>query len=640
MVLIIFCGTAAGSEEKLQQTDIPKQWINIIAPAENEEIVGKRPEVKAEFTEPVEPNTLVVILDGIDITALLTLTGRGFDYRPFLVLPAGPHQLSISAADKEGRQLGKTISFSSRHSNAFEQAYMSNEASVVYETVLAEPDAASAVPDSKVEGNLRSDTRVKGKEWDFTFSTNLRFLDQNAPVLLPQKKGIDAANWIFTGTYSKENFRFRTNIGDIQVNETPNTVFNLARKGGIFIFESDAYQLNVFSLQSAQVFGLKGGTGIEGTVDGHILGVSGGLKLLDKKVEFRTIYVTGQESGNSFGISTIPGARKGDVTGFVMTSDFFENKLRTEFELDLSKFDPDISDEFKARSDKAYRLRAQGVLGMYNYEVLYEYIGRDYAVVGSQMIQKDKEGVSARGGAGLGVHAINLMLSRYNDNVRGDELFPRIVNYQGVLDYSFFGVPNLPVGAGYQKSLQDSTREPSGTSPVNLDTDTILGRIGYMIDKFNFGFQTSYSLMNDKTAANNDTTAITYTFTPAYNAPALMINPSFSINQTKSRITEVRTDTYTMNLDLRTRLFRDSAFFDLGGTYNIIRADNGSVNTRNLVANFRLAYKIKKFLKGYLRPTIGLRGTYLRITDKINPGSDRDEFTLFLVLATTMPFSF
>lgn len=597
IVLFVLCCTVAGAEEKPQPTDAQKHWVKVITPAENEEIVDKRPEVKVEFIEAVALSTLVVILDGIDITALLTVTGKGFDYRPFMVLPAGAHNLSISAADKEGRQLGKNISFSSRHSAAFEEAYIYNEASVAYETVLAKPDIAAA--DSKVEGNLRSDTKVKGKEWEFTFNTNLRFLDQSAPVPLPQKKGIDAANWIFTGTYSKERFRFKTGIGDIQVNETPYTVFNLARKGGLFSFESDMYQLNVFSVKSQQVFGLKGGTGIDLRPDDHhILGVSGGVKLFDKKVEFKTIYVTGGESGNSFGISTTPGARKGDVTGFVLTSDFFENKLRTEFELDLSEFDPDTSDEFKARSDKAYRLKAQGILGTYNYEVLYEYIGRDYEVVGNQMIQKDKEGLSVRGGAGLKVHAINLMLSRYNDNVTEDGLFPRIVNYQGVLDYSFNGVPNLPMGVGYQKNIMNSEKEPPGTSPVDFDTDTVAGRVGYMIDKFNFGFQTSYSLMNDKTATNNDTTTVTYTLTPSYNAPDLMINPNFSLNQSKSRVTDVRTDTYTVNLDLRTKFFRDRAFFDLGGTYNIIKDDKGSVNTRNLVANFRLAYAIKNFLRG------------------------------------------
>jgi len=634
---LVFYFPVAQAEEQAAQ--VQKDWVRAVTPAENAEVISKKPEVKAEFLEAINLSTLVVLLDGTDITQLLTATEKGFEYKHIMVMPAGMHNLSITAVDKEGRQLEKSISFTTRHSSAFEEAYMDNEASVVYETVITKPDA-SPVPNSKVEGNLRSDTKVKGKEWQFTFNTNIRFFDQSLPVFPPQKKGFDAANWIFTGTYSKEKLTFRTSIGDIQINETPYTITNLARRGGLFNLEYDIYSLSLFTVKSQQVFGLKEGTGIEGTSDDHILGVSGGVKLFDKKVEFKTIYVTGGEPGSSFGVSTVGGSKKGDVLGFLLTSDFFENKLKTEVEADFSKFDPDTADEFKSKSDKAYRLKVGGMLDKYNYEAMYEYIGRDYAVVGNQMQQKDKEGLSVRGGAGLDVHSINLMLSRYNDNVREDELFPRIVNYQGNLDYSFNKIPNLPIGVGYQKGIQNSTKEPSGSSPIDLRTDTVTGRVSYMMDKINIGFQTAYSLMNDRTETNSDTTTITYMLTPSYNIPNLSVNPNFSLNQSKSHLTDVRTDTYTVNLDLRSKFFREKVSFDVGGTYNIMKADNGSVNSRNLMANFRLAYSIKEFLRGYVKPTIGLRGTYMKITDKVNPGSNRDEFTLFLVLATVMPFSF
>lgn len=632
-VFIILYFTIAQAEEH------QKDWVSAVTPAENTEGISKKPEVKVEFLEAINLSALVVILDGTDITQLLITTEKGFEYKPLMVMPSGMHNLSIAAADKEGRQLEKNISFTTRHSSAFEEAYTSNVASLTYDTAIAKPDTAVSIPDSRVEGNLRSDTKIKGKGWQFTFDTNLRFLDQSAPVFPPEKKGIDAANWIFTGTYLKDKLRFKASIGDIQVNETPYTIFNLARKGGVFNLEYDIYQLNVFSVRSRQAFGLRG-IGIEGTTDDHILGVSGGVKLFDKKLEFKTIYITGGEPGNSLGISTTGEPKKGDVLEFVMTSDFFENKMRTELGLDFSKFDPDTTDEFKNKSDKAYRLKVGGFLDRYNYEAMYEYIGRDYAVVGNQMQQKDKEGLSVRGGAGFDVHSINLMLSRYNDNVRGDELFPRIVNYQGNLDYSFNKIPNLPIGIGYQKSIQDSTKEPQGSSPTSLYTDTITGMVNYAMDKINIGFQTAYSLMDDRAEANSDTTTITYTLMPTYNTHELSVNPNFSLNQSKSHLTGVRTDTYTINLDLRTKFFREKASFDVGGTCIIAKADDGSANTRNLNAKFRLSYSLKEYLKGILNPSIALRGTYMNITDKINHGSNRDVFTLFLVLATSMPFSF
>ncbi len=474
MMSLIFCDFIATAAEK---TEDQKGWINVIIPSDKSEIISKKPEVKVEFLEPITTDTLVVMLDGSDITQMITATEKGFEYKPLIVMPSGIHYLRISATDKNGRQLEKQISFITRHSKVFEEAYMNNEASIIYETAIKKPDSSS-IPDSKLEGNIRSDTMVKDKEWQFTFNTNLRFLEQSTPVLSPQRKGFDVANWIFTNTYTKENLILKTAIGDVQINETPYSVNNLARRGGSFNLQyNDIYSLNLFSLKSQQVFGLKGGTGIKGTADDNILGVSGSVKLFDKKVEFKTVYVTGGEQGSSFGIWTTTGAKKGDVLAFVLTSDFFQNKLKTEFEMGISKFDPDTSDEFAKKSDRAYRVKIGGFLDRFHYDAMYEYIGRDYGVVGSQMIQKDKEGLSFRGGVNLDFHAINFMLSRYNDNVKSDELFPKVINYQGNLDYSFNKIPNLPIGIGYQKGIQDSTKEPSGSTQLKLHTDTIIGTI-------------------------------------------------------------------------------------------------------------------------------------------------------------------
>jgi hypothetical protein len=642
IIIIVLCATMGYGEEQ-QTAELQSEWIQVISPIENTEVVSKKPVVKGKFLESVILDTLVVILDGTDITQLLTVTEKEFDYQPVMVLAAGAHTISITATDKEGKQLQKTISFTTRHSKTFEEAFTDNEASVNYEGVLKKPDSATSQPYSKVEGNLRSDTKIKEKEWELTLNTNLRYLDQNLPLTFPLKKGFDVANWLLTGSYTKDDLRFKASVGDVLINETQYTVYSLARKGGVFNFEYDAFQFNAFSVKSEQVFGIRDTRDVIGIGENnehHILGISGGVNLFDKKVMFKTIYVTGGELGSSFGISTTQGPKKGDVLGFLLTSDLLENKFKTEFEADFSKFDPDTSDDFKSKSDHAYKVKLSGYFGKYNYEAMYEYIGRDYAVVGNQMIQKDKQGISLINGLNLGVHAVNLSLSRYNDNVKGDDLFPRIVNYQGTLDYSFNGIPSLPIGINYQKSVQDSTREPQGATQLEIYTDTVSGRINYMKDRFNLGFQTSYSLMNDRTSSNNDTTTITYTLTPSYNMPNISISSAFSLNQSKIHITDVKTDTYTINLDLRTMFFKDKGSFDIGSTYVITKADNSSIDNRNLNANFRLAYNIQKLLKGYFNPTVAIRGTYTNFRDKINRSSDRDEFILLLVLATSIPFSF
>lgn len=638
VLLCVISAEAQEMPEKTAENAVQNAFV-VITPAENAEVVGKRPKIKVEFAEPIAPGSLVVILDKVDVSQILTFTEKGFEYAPLMVVPAGMHTADITAANKEGKPLEKSISFSSRHTANFEEAYSGNEASIIYEKVVDRPDEDVSTPGWKMQGNLMSDSRVKGKEWEFSFNTHLRLLEQNVRVLSPEKEGIHAASWLLTGSYSKKSLLFRASFGDVLINETLSTVSNLARRGGLFNLSYDNYRINMFTVKSEQVvLGFKG-AGLNGSTDDRILGLSGGTGLFDGRMEFRTIYVTGGEPESSSGIFTTPGAKKGDVYGFLVTSDFFNNKLKTAVEADFSRFDLDTSDEFEKKNDRAYSFKAGGSLSKYSYEALYEYLGRDYAVVGNQMIQKDKEGFGLKGGANLGIHGVNLSLSRYNDNVRGDKLFPRIINYQGGIDCSFNKIQNLPLGINYQRSMQESTREPGASTPVELHTNIYMGRVNYTAGKMSVGFHAAYSVMNDKSEFDNDTITITYTVMPAYNVANMLITPNFSLNRSKNSITDVRTDTYVINPDVRTKFFRGKASFDLGGGYNIVKADDGSTSSRTLNANFRLGYEIEDILKNLVRPVIALKGTYQHLTDRVLPTSNK-EFTLFLVLATTTPFSF
>lgn len=616
-----------------------KDIIRVLSPQAESEVISKKPEIRVDFQKEFRRESIVVLFDGTDVTQLIKFTEKGFEFKPFNIVPPGNHTLTITAKDREGNPIEKTISFKTKHTEAFDEAYSNNNATIIYQGILKRPEDFTNTPTSKLEGNLSSQTKLKSQVWEFNFNTNLRYLDQNKPLGAPQKKGLEVVNWILTGQYSKDLFKAKANIGDIQITETPYTISGLSRKGGLFGFEYDIFQLNAFTVKSEAVYGGRGGTGIETSSEDHIKGVSAGIKLFDKKMEIKNVYITGGEPSTGFGISGVGGNKKGEVFGVLMTSNFFESKLNTDFELDFSRYDPDVSDEFGKESDKAYRAKFYGNIDRYTYEAMYEYIGRDYQVVGNT-IQKDRQGLSLRGGANWDWHSLNLFLSRYNDNVRKDERFPRIYNTQFTSDYAFNKIPQLPMGLSYQKTIQKSTKEPETTQKINLETDTIAGRINYSIDKFNIGFTTSLSSMNDKTPSNNDSTSTNYTLTPVYTDVNYSISTSFSLNQSKVKLTGVRTDIYTSNVDFRTKFLDQRASFDLAGTYTITKANDGSSNNRNLSGTAQIAYDLAKFIKDYAKPVLALKATYSKIKDKINPSSNNDEFVLYLVFTTNMPFSF
>ena len=158
--------------------------------------------------------------------------------------------------------------------------------------------------------------------------------------------------------------------------------------------------------------------------------------------------------------------------------------------------------------------------------------------------------------------------------------------------------------------------------------------------QFTVNFTPSYSLIDDKTPANADMTNIVYALTAAYALPNLSIAPAITWNRTRNHATNVWTDTFAYNLDLRSRFFHDRASFDVGGTYTSTKADNDSADSGTWNARATLSYRLKDHLKTFVNPTVGLRFSYLRTDDKINESMNKDEFSLFAVIEAAIPILF
>ena len=627
----------------------PQEWVRMISPLDNAEIIGKKPEIKVEFIGQSVRNNLLVTLDGADITQILTLSDKGFEYRPVMPMSAGSHTLVLTASDGSGTQMQKTVTFKSRHSKIIEEASSNNDASVMYtQTVVKPKSTASTTTDfnSKIEGNLKSDNKIKNGNWEVTLNGNIRYFDQDAAAPSPLNKGIDVANWLMTGTYQKDSTKLQASVGDVQVTETSNTI-NLNRKGGLVQFDYDIFQFRVFNVKAQQTYGIAdGGIGI-GTGD-NILGASAGIKLFEKKVEFRTIYLYGEGSDNNavvsmgtpLGTSTQPGNKKGEVVGFLLTSDLFQNKMKTEFEVDLSRYDPDTSDEFGYQNDGAGLARAYGVLGEhYNYDAKYEYFGKNYATLGNLGVSRDRQGVSVSQGFNINKHTFLLALSGAHDNVTSDPLFAKNYQYSGGLNYTYNGIQNLPVGLGYQKTLQESHEDPTGIQSMNTMTDTLSANISYTAGTFLLGLTALYSKLDDKTINDVDTTTATVTFSPSYTKPDLTLSPMFSWNSSQNESLNVRTDSYTGGLNVLAK-FGTYFSFDMGGTYTISKADNNSVDTSQINATANLSYSPKWDYVKKVNPVFTLRNTYVKTTDKVNPSADSDNYGLYFVLTGNMLLSF
>jgi len=133
---------------------------------------------------------------------------------------------------------------------------------------------------------------------------------------------------------------------------------------------------------------------------------------------------------------------------------------------------------------------------------------------------------------------------------------------------------------------------------------------------------------------------MTYTFTPAFNGESFSVSSSLSFNRTFTRVPHAWTDTYTVGFNLRKDFFDKKLVFESANTYTKTKTDNRLTDTNTLNLTGTLSYNLKEYFKNALEPTVGLRGSYLKIIDEVNTANEKKEIRCFLVFTLAAPFAF
>jgi hypothetical protein len=643
-ILVIFLIFIPNANSETQQEAKGTDWLKLSSPEEGSTVIGKKPVISCVITIPFAKENLLVTLDRTDITELIEVSKEGFVFKPLQILSPGKHTLGVTVTTPEKKEFKKDFSFSIRHSKQFEEISTTNDVTVLYEAMTQRrvPEGTTdETPYSKFEGNITSNSKIKEDGFDASFSTNIRYLEQNTQVNPPLYKGLNIPNYLLSAKYTGNGYNVLGQTGDVSINETQNTIQGLSRRGSLFSAGYENFHFSTFSVLGQSVAGLrtfKEDSGLDFDPQDLIKGATADVDLFSKKANFKVIYATGQTPGTSLGTTSASGGTQGDVTGFLFKTDFFQQKLKTEIEYDISHFDQDTQDTIPKESDKAYRLLMGGQSGTYTYEGVYEYAGPKYGSIASPGALKDKEGFTLKGGDKLDVHAVNLSFSAYNDNVENSNLIPRIYTYQGMADYNYSKFKSLPLGLNLQLTRAESENEPQGITPKKTDTATVSGKINYIKDAWNFGFNLSFASQKDQINSTNDNRNMTATFTPTYTTPIFSVVPSLSFNELRNDYTDVVTDTYTANLAIKGNVLK-KLNYEVAYVYNKVKASDDTSNTESTNINFRTGWLLAKQIYGLLNPTVGIRGNY-SLTRDLVADTLNDKFSIFLFLSANMPVSY
>lgn len=624
------CVTAVAQEAE-------QEFVRMTAPVAGREIVAKKPAIRVAFEVPIDPATVHVLLDGMDVTSLVERTDGGLAFAPRHVLPGGEHVLQVQARTLDGLDLLREFHFGTRHSPAFTELASRLQMGLEAEGLAARRDVPQSDPSYRSQGEIQYRLQAARNDWDSSFESNLWYLNQKLEVFPPQHEGLELASYRLHAGARGETYGLSADIGDVQILGSNRTLGSLARRGATLGFDYRNLAFGGFAVNSQQAFGFRGGSGIGTDPDMNVYGFSTGIGFFDERLRLRALHARGGEPGSSFGLFTAQGSTRGRVTGYVLNARPLPS-IELEAEYDQSDFDANANDDVASRGDEAYALRVAGQKNAFNFQLAYEHLGPGYAVVASP-VQRDQENVAASGGFQLAKHSVSATALHQQDNVDEDPERSRLANREWALDYNYVASERWLLGAGYRDSRVASSREPAGFSAQEVLTSALTGRAQLSRHPWYVGFELALSDQDDRFIDANDSKVETRTFSPSYQTERLSITPLFATNTTTFRSTGVELEQRNVSLMLNGQLAEQRFGYGLTFAYYDQDSSDDSLDADTRSAELRLSYRMRRLHEQGARATFNVRTTYLQRRDRIF-AADTKDWTVWLTVNVNPQFAF
>ena len=88
--------------------------LSSVRPGRNEVVATRRPTIEADFANGrVNPNSLRIVLDGVNVTDEATRSPRGVVFSPPSDLQAGRHEVRVNGTDMNGTPFNAEWAFTS-----------------------------------------------------------------------------------------------------------------------------------------------------------------------------------------------------------------------------------------------------------------------------------------------------------------------------------------------------------------------------------------------------------------------------------------------------------------------------------------------------------------------------------------------
>jgi len=456
------------------------------------------------------------------------------------------------------------------------------------------PDTGSAQDVRYISRLFATPQLPEAEQWKTTFEMRQNPYKSDAPEFLLQR-----------AEYRAHGLSLMSEMGDLVIHETPYTAQDLARRGGKMTVVSGNLS-NEFRLSTFAATG-------SGPRESMLTGASAEVSLMKERARFKTLYIGGREILSPAGTPGLYREKNGSVLGVSAILEPVKDLLTIEAEMDYAVLDHDSRDNAASVGDTAYHVKARGASGPYRYAATFERVGPEYQLIDGNGPYNDSEGFRLEMGAGFQHHALDINLSRYNDNLDNDIFYPRLYRYQGNIDYTFKGIQSLPMGVQYGKTVVDSDREPAGSGPQASEADTFSGKVNYLTGKWNLGMKASYLQRKNKVLDQQEMDATTIAFSPKVITGPVTITPDLSLKRSHFFRERHQAETCGINMGIRGNGEFD---YEVRGGYRKEWHGSPSSGRDSIGASVRMGYPLGKFLKRVSKPSLRLKGEYRDTMDR------------------------
>ena len=152
--------------------------LQVINPRAGSEVIAKNLDIQARLTEQIDHDSLIILLDDNDITAMAEFTEAGFHCQIPMQLTGGTHSLYIAGNGPDG-PFEKEITFNSKQNTTFDQATTSNEWSINMRAGNFHSNKSDDFTATNLDSTWQHESTLKKGNWQLSLSAGARLLEDN-----------------------------------------------------------------------------------------------------------------------------------------------------------------------------------------------------------------------------------------------------------------------------------------------------------------------------------------------------------------------------------------------------------------------------------------------------------------------------